>query len=119
MDANQGEIVEELRTIEGLEVFIMSSMGDGCPDLFIVYKGYQCWLELKVEDGKLTPAQEKWWARYYAAGGRELYVARSREEAKNIVIMGWINLRRQPNDGKEKLLLQLLPPGHQGTQGQQ
>jgi len=64
VDANQKDIVKALQAV-GAAVTLLSSVGQGCPDLLVGWKGAN-WL-MEVKDGrrppserKLTPAQEKW-----------------------------------------------------------
>lgn len=61
-DANQSEITKALRKI-GCSVQLLHSVGKGCPDLLVGYKGNNYLLEVK--DGekparKLTPDQVIW-----------------------------------------------------------
>lgn len=64
VDRNQAEIVAALRDA-GCSVEILSSVGDGCPDLLV---GFRCQnLLMEVKDGEkcpsartLTPNQCKW-----------------------------------------------------------
>lgn len=64
VDDNQKEVVAGLRRI-GCTVHHLSSLGKGCPDLLIGFKGVNYLVELK--DGskppsrrKLTPDELKW-----------------------------------------------------------
>lgn len=64
VDANQKEIVEALRKI-GCTVQILSSVGKGCPDILIGFRGSNYLAELKdgkksKSEQKLTPDQVKW-----------------------------------------------------------
>ena len=63
-DANQTEITKALRKI-GCSVQLLHSVGRGCPDMLVGYKGNNYLLEIK--DGekpesqrKLTPEQNIW-----------------------------------------------------------
>lgn len=56
VDANQKQIVKELRDI-GLSVLILSEVGKGCPDILVGYKNSNFLFELK--DGKKLPSQQK------------------------------------------------------------
>ena len=67
-DANQAEIVAALRAI-GATVQPLHSVGGGCPDLAVGWRGMTSLLEIK--DGakppsarKLTPDQVKWHAEW-------------------------------------------------------
>lgn len=81
VDANQPEIVAALRKA-GAGVCDLSSMGEGCPDLLVSYRGK--WALLEVKDGKkppsarkLTSDQEKWHAAHHAP----VHVVKSEDEA--------------------------------------
>lgn len=50
MDANQAGIVEALRGIPECSVLLLSSVGKGCPDLLIGYRGANLLVELKNPD---------------------------------------------------------------------
>lgn len=56
VDANQGEIVSALEKI-GCTVVSLASVGDGCPDLLVGFKGKNYLLEVK--DGGKTPSKKK------------------------------------------------------------
>ena len=63
VDANQAQIVEALRAA-GASVTDLSRFGQGVPDLLIGYNGVNYLQEVKGEDGELTPAEERWFARW-------------------------------------------------------
>ena len=63
-DRNQSEVVKALRA-ECASVLILSTVGDGCPDLLVGFRGRN--LLLEVKDGakvpskrRLTPDQKLW-----------------------------------------------------------
>ena len=63
-DANQGEIVQALRQM-GASVQHLHTVGAGCPDLLVGFRGVN--LLVEVKDGekvpskrKLTPDEERW-----------------------------------------------------------
>jgi Holliday junction resolvase len=56
VDDNQKEIVKALRTL-GCSVQHLHSVGAGCPDLLVGYKGFNILLELK--DGNKSPSRQK------------------------------------------------------------
>jgi hypothetical protein len=56
VDDNQKEIVKALRTL-GCSVQHLHSVGAGCPDLLVGYKGFNILLEVK--DGTKSPSQQK------------------------------------------------------------
>lgn len=47
----------------------------GVPDIHVTYKGRAIWIELKAENGKLAPLQQRTLARIHLAGGLS-FVAR-------------------------------------------
>jgi Holliday junction resolvase len=56
-DANQKQIVSELRDI-GCSVFVLSSVGKGCPDILVGYRGKNYLFEIKLtHKHKLTAAE--------------------------------------------------------------
>jgi Holliday junction resolvase len=60
VDSNQVEIVKELRRL-GMEVEHLHSVGKGCPDILVGYKGKNVLLEIKRDEkAKLTPDQVLW-----------------------------------------------------------
>lgn len=62
VDTNQKEIVKALRKI-GATVQPLHSVGEGCPDLLVGYRGRNFLIEVKNLDGlgnKKTPAQVEW-----------------------------------------------------------
>ena len=63
-DANQAEIVETLRMV-GATVQPLHSVGSGCPDLLVGFRGLNYLIEVKdgrkpPSERKLTPEQERW-----------------------------------------------------------
>ena len=56
VDRNQAEIVGKLRDV-GASVQPLHSVGKGCPDLLVGFRG-QCFA-LEVKDGKLPPSDRK------------------------------------------------------------
>ena len=72
IDANQPEIVQQLRSVPGVKVCITSQVGGGFPDIIIGYHGANYLIELKDSNKppskrKLTPAEKKWhkmWSGY-------------------------------------------------------
>jgi hypothetical protein len=80
-DANDGLIGQAL-TAAGFVVLDYASNG-GVPDRLVVRDlpdktSWICWVEIKVENGKLRPAQERFQAIFEPRG--EFYVARDPEE---------------------------------------
>jgi hypothetical protein len=73
-DANQTDIVLKLRKA-GVSVQIISSVGDGCPDIFVGFRG-ATWGpdEIKMPGGKLTLDELIWW-QDWRGGGKIIYHA--------------------------------------------
>ena len=80
IDRNQPEIVKALRDA-GATVQILSTVGKGCPDLLVGYNEVNHLLEVKMDDGKLTPDQRVWHAQW---NGR-VNVVRTAEQAVKLV----------------------------------
>ncbi len=64
VDANQPEIVKDLRAI-GATVQPLHQVGKGCPDLLVGFRGINHLLEVKDGDKppskrRLTPAEQRW-----------------------------------------------------------
>ncbi len=56
IDANQNDIVKALRKI-GAFVQSLATIGKGCPDLLVGYRGK--WHLMEVKDAKKTPSQRE------------------------------------------------------------
>ena len=56
VDENQREIVKTLRNM-GCTVQHLHSVGKGCPDILVGYKGFNILIEIK--DGDKSPASQK------------------------------------------------------------
>lgn len=68
VDRNQAAIVEALRGV-GASVLILARVGQGCADLSVGWRGRNYFLEVKTDDGKLTPAEQEFmdsWRGQYA-----------------------------------------------------
>lgn len=68
-DSNQKAISQALEAI-GAQVYDTSAVGDGYPDLTILFRGRLYVIEVKAP-GKLhnlTPAEMQWWAAYQGPG---------------------------------------------------
>lgn len=57
IDANQNQIVKQLRQLPGVSVAVTSGLGKGYPDLNVGYKGVSYLIELK--DGSKPPSERK------------------------------------------------------------
>ncbi len=58
-DANQAQIVSELRQIPGIKVWDIAMLGDGTVpgDILVNYRGKWFVFEVKTEEGRLTQMQ--------------------------------------------------------------
>ncbi len=75
-DGNQGPIVDALRQV-GAGVQLLTSVGDGCPDLLVSFRGANHVLEVKTENGRLRASQVIWHRTWRAP----VHVVRNPEEA--------------------------------------
>jgi len=85
IDCNQFEIVQAFRT-GGASVKSLASVGEGCPDLLVGYRGRNHLVEVK--DGKkfpcerkLTPDQEKFHKEWKV----HIYIAESIDDVFNLI----------------------------------
>ena len=56
LDSNQAEIVAALRKL-GCSVQSLATIGDGCPDILVGFRGFNYLMEIK--DGELAPSKKK------------------------------------------------------------
>ncbi len=79
VDANQRDIMSALRDI-GCSIQSLHTVGGGCPDLLVGFRGRTTLLEVKNPDGRnqVLPEQEAW---HNAWLGGPVIVVRSVEEA--------------------------------------
>lgn len=80
VDGNQSEIIDALRLC-GASVQPLHTVGSGCPDLLVGYRGANFLLELKVGKGKLTQDQEKWLSGWNG----DVFVVRDKLEAMRVI----------------------------------
>lgn len=83
IDANHNDIVDGLRRV-GAEVQSLASVGRGCVDALVAYRGL--WYVAEIKDGskspsrqKLTPDEEKWHQRFSPKA--PVHIWRSLEDA--------------------------------------
>lgn len=76
IDGTQRDIVEALRIV-GATVQSLASVGKGCPDLAVAYRGRTRLLEVKSPGGTLTEAEE----RFIAGWQDDVAVVSSTEDA--------------------------------------
>ena len=89
VDENQRAIVERFRAL-GAEVAILSSLGNGVPDLIVCHPlipGWQCFVEVKDGNKKpsarrLTPDEERFHARWTG----NLVIISSTNEAETLIL---------------------------------
>lgn len=68
VDANQKAIVEALRSV-GAQVQSVATVGKGCPDVIVAFRG--AWFVAEIKDGskpasaqRLTPDEVEWHAAF-------------------------------------------------------
>jgi hypothetical protein len=81
VDANQSLIVAALRAM-GASVQILSTVGHGCPDLLVAFRGKNVVMEIKMPGGKLTKDEWIWHHEWHG----DHYVVHSVEEAIDILM---------------------------------
>ena len=92
IDDNQKAIVKALREI-GCFVQSLASIGKGCPDLIVAFRGK--WFLMELKDGKKPPSAQKLspdeidWI-LSAAQKADVHLVRSEEEAIAVVTCGWL-----------------------------
>lgn len=84
VDGNQQQIVVALRAV-GARVKSLASVGEGCPDLLVAFRGKLYLLEVKRNSkAKLTAEQEKFFAEWTG------YVARVNSVTEALTAIGLI-----------------------------
>jgi hypothetical protein len=68
----------------GATVQSIASVGKGCPDILVGFRGWNYVMEIKTKDGKLTPMELTW---HRAWAGR-IYIVRDVETA--LIVIGAI-----------------------------
>lgn len=61
-DGNQRAVVQALRA-SGAKVCSLAQVGEGCPDLLVLYRGRVRLMEVKQPKGTLTGQQQEWMAQ--------------------------------------------------------
>jgi hypothetical protein len=73
VDANQRQIVRELRQVPGVSVQHLHTIGKGCPDILVALRGQTFGpYEIKVPGGTLTADEVTWWSTW-TGGGKVVY----------------------------------------------
>jgi hypothetical protein len=87
IDGNHTDVVSVLRSV-GAGVQSLASVGDGCPDLLVAFRG--TWYVLEVKDGSLppsrrtlTPAEQMWMLRFDEVA--PVFVVNSADEALEVI----------------------------------
>ena len=80
VDANQPEIVKALRAA-GASVQHLHTIGRGCPDLLVGFRGNNWLLEVKDHNGTLT-ADERTWSAIWRG---QVDVVRSADDALRLI----------------------------------
>ena len=87
IDANHADIVATLRAL-GASVQSLASVGDGCPDLVVGWRGRNVLLEIK--DGAKSPSRRRLTAderRWHASWSGEVAVVATVEQATAAVFV--------------------------------
>lgn len=81
-DANYKEIVDAFHDCGCMWIDLdpVAKSDPGCPDGIAIWPGGFCMVEIKTSEGRLSPEQEAWHARYRGPKGT-LAVVRSRAQA--------------------------------------
>lgn len=58
-DANQGDILKELRKIPALDIIDLTEVGDDCPDILLGYQRKNWLVEIKTTTGRVKPGQKR------------------------------------------------------------
>ena len=80
IDSNHTEIVDQL-FLCGCSVQSMATIGNGCPDILVGYKGNNYVFEIKTAKGRLNKRQERWFNQWI--GQKD--IIRNIYEAINII----------------------------------
>lgn len=88
VDSNHAEIVEALRGM-GCSVQSLASVGGGCPDLLVGFRGRNVLLEIKAPKGETTDDQWTWGLKWNGQMG----IVRSTEEARRVVLYTSLAIR--------------------------
>lgn len=79
-DRNQAEIVAALRQA-GATVQHLHTLGRGCPDILVGYRGANYLMEIKAPGGRVTPDEAAW---LQAWRGRAAIVASAQQALEEI-----------------------------------
>lgn len=93
-DANQPKIVGMLRTV-GCTVQHLHTVGKGCPDILVGYRGQNYLMEIK--DGDKPPSDQKLTApelAWHESWRGKVHVVRNEREALEVIgigVTGWVS----------------------------
>lgn len=80
VDANHAAIVAMLRQV-GATVQDLAKVGQGCPDILVGFRGRNYLMEIKVNKGKPTPAQDAWHLTWQG----QVVIVRTADEALHVI----------------------------------
>lgn len=80
VDANHSAIVAALRSI-GASVQDLASVGQGCPDILVGFRGRNYLMEIKVNKGKPTLKQDVWHMMWQG----QVVIVRTVDEALHVI----------------------------------
>ena len=80
VDANHSAIVAALRSI-GASVQDLASVGQGCPDILVGFRGRNYLMEIKVNKSKPTPKQVVWHMMWQG----QVVIVRTVDEALHVI----------------------------------
>lgn len=96
VDANQPAIVAEFRRL-GASVQVLSTVGQGCPDILVGYQGENLLCEIKHGEKppsarKLTPDQVKWHSDWRGS----VHIVETLDDVRDLLRL--CDIRVCPND---------------------
>jgi len=80
VDSNQPEIVKALRDV-GATVQHLHTVGAGCPDILVGFRGRNYLMEIKTKDGHVNSRELEW----YSSWSGQANVVRTQDEALYII----------------------------------
>ena len=80
VDANHSMIVAALRQV-GATVQDLAKVGQGCPDILVGFRGRNYLMEIKVNKGKPTHAQDVWHLTWQG----QVVIVRDVDEALHVI----------------------------------
>ena len=86
VDRNQPAIVEELRGA-GASVQLLHTVGQGCPDILIGWRGVNLLVEIKSDVGKLTDDERE----FFDGWRGQVTIVRTVEDARRLLEDTWGN----------------------------